>query len=245
MANGRGHSGSAAVRFSRWLAALAIATSLGCGSSEPAESGPVAEDPASEATPHATARASGRARRGEPTPHVSPKVNVDLFPQVVLKTTHGDITIRLNYEKAPATVTNFLSYVDSRHYDGTIFHQVESGYAVVGGGYTSDLAPRPVRYPIRNEAANGLKNTRGTIAMARDLESINSSTCQFFINLSDNPSLDHQGSEPQQYGYCVFGEIVEGMDVLDQIAQVSVGEREPFTKLPTSTVLIESATRLR
>lgn len=245
MGDSRRHRGLVAVRLARCVAMLAVATSFGCGGSEPPATGPEAERPAAEATPNGGARAATETKRGSSPAYVPPQVKVDLFPQVVLKTSHGDVTIRLNYEKAPATVTNFLSYVDSHHYDGTIFHQVETGYAVVGGGYTSDLTPKPVRYPIRNEADNGLRNVRGTIAMARDLNSINSSTCQFFINLSDNAALDHRGSEPQAYGFCVFGEVVEGMDVLDRIADVSVVEHEPFTKLPTRTVLIESAVRLR
>lgn len=166
-------------------------------------------------------------------------------PTIVLKTTMGDVTVKLDPQAAPRTVNNFLHYVESGLYNQTIFHQVEAGYVVLGGSYTSDLVERPSRYPIPNEAANGRKNLRGTIAMARQIEAIDSSTSQFFVNLQDNPHLDHRGDSPEEYGFCVFGEVVEGMDVLDKISTVEVAESDDFKKLPVETVLIESAYRTR
>jgi cyclophilin family peptidyl-prolyl cis-trans isomerase len=167
------------------------------------------------------------------------------FPTVVLKTSMGDLTIKLDPQTAPRTVNNFLNYVESGFYNQTIFHQVDSGYVALGGAYTADLAERPGRYPIPNEADNGRKNLRGTVAMARQIDDIDSSTCQFFINLSDNPHLDHRGDSPQEYGFCVFGEVTEGMDILEKISAVEVADKDDFKKLPVETVLIESAYRVR
>ena len=169
----------------------------------------------------------------------------DLHPRVHLRTNRGDVTIELDMRAAPRTVTNFLSYVQSGHYDQTLFHQVEVGYVVVGGSYTPDLKERAVRYPIVSEADNGLKNTRGTIAMARSTDDPNSATCQFFINLSDNPSLDHRGSTPAEFGYCVFGRVIEGLDALDRISGLPVKSDERFLKMPVETVMIERADTVR
>lgn len=169
----------------------------------------------------------------------------DYFPTVVLKTTMGELTVKLDPKAAPRTVNNFMHYVESGLYNQTIFHQVEAGYVALGGTYTPDLVERPSRYPIPNEAANGRKNLRGTIAMARQIEAIDSSTSQFYINLEDNPHLDHHGDSPEEYGFCVFGELVEGLDVLEKISAVEVQEKDDFKKLPVETVLIESAYRTR
>jgi cyclophilin family peptidyl-prolyl cis-trans isomerase len=178
------------------------------------------------------------ARLGEGQPE-------ELHPVVELRTSMGSVKLKLDAEKAPETVHNFMSYVASGHYNGTIFHQVEKGYAMLGGGYTPELAERPGRYPIKNEAANGLKNRRGTVAMARSPDNVDSATCQFIINLDDNSKLDHAGDTPETYGYCVFGEVIEGDDVLQKIAAVPVQDTDAFQKLPTQTVVIESAERLR
>jgi cyclophilin family peptidyl-prolyl cis-trans isomerase len=169
----------------------------------------------------------------------------DPNPTVMLRTKFGTVKLRLNAEKAPITVDNFLSQVAAGFYDDTIFHQVEEGYVLLGGGYYADLAEKPSRYSITNEANNGLSNRRGTIAMARPLEGIESSTGQFFINLSDNEELDHRGLSAEHYGFCVFGEVIEGMDVIDKISKVKTREAGDLTHLPVETVLIESATRLR
>jgi cyclophilin family peptidyl-prolyl cis-trans isomerase len=156
----------------------------------------------------------------------------------------GTITVVLEPEKAPLTVRNFLSYVDDGHYDGTIFHQVVDGYIVLGGGFTPQFEERPALEAVRNEAHNGLLNRRGTIAMARQADAIDSSTCQFFINLADNPELDHKDRDPPEaYGYCVFGRVTEGMEVLDKIGKVQVQDREGFQMAPVQPVAIRSIKR--
>lgn len=167
------------------------------------------------------------------------------FPTIVLKTTLGELTIKLDPQSAPRTVNNFLTYVENGSYNQTIFHQVDKGYIALGGAYTADLSERAGRYPIPNEADNGRKNLRGAVAMARDPSEIDSSTCQFFINLTDNPHLDHRGNSAEEFGYCVFGEVVGGLEVLDKISAVEVEDKDDFQKLPVETVLIESAYRLR
>ena len=167
------------------------------------------------------------------------------YPTVVLKTSLGDLTVKLDPQAAPRTVNNFLHYVENGLYNQTIFHQVDSGYVALGGSYTPELVERPSRYPIPNEATNGRKNLRGTIAMARQVDDIDSSTSQFFINLQDNPHLDHRGDRPEEYGFCVFGEVVEGLEVLEKISAVEVEDKDDFKKLPVETVLIESAYRTR
>lgn len=183
------------------------------------------------------------AKQSSAQPRTRP--GADYYPAIVLKTSHGELTIELDPHTAPRTVNNFLHYVESGHYNRTIFHQVDAGYVALGGGYTPELTEKSGRYPIPNEAANGRKNLRGTIAMARQPDVIDSSTCQFFINLADNPQLDHCGDGADEFGYCVFGKVIEGLEVLDQIAKVEVRDSDEFPKLPVETVLIESAYRLR
>lgn len=166
-------------------------------------------------------------------------------PIVLLRTSLGELKIRLFSDKAPRTVINFMNYANSGHYDHTVFHQVEAGYAILGGGYDVDLVEKPSRYPIPCEADNGLRNRRGTIAMSRSLADLDSAKCQFIINLADNPSLDHRGDKPEEFGFCVFGEVVEGLEVLDLIAQVPVETRGSFHNVPTQAVTIEYARRIR
>lgn len=179
------------------------------------------------------------------TPAQPPQTARD--PEVVLKTSLGDIRLRLNAEKAPLTVDNFLSnYVERGFYEGTLFHYVDKGFMVAAGGYTTELEPKATRAYVKNEAGNGLKNKRGTIAMARNPDHADSATSQFFINLADNASLDPRGTEsPDAGGYCVFGEVVEGMDVIDRIAEVEVADRGQFLKTPVAPVLIQSAQWIR
>jgi cyclophilin family peptidyl-prolyl cis-trans isomerase len=175
---------------------------------------------------------------------VSSAPRVQAPPTVRIETSLGTITVVLEPEKAPLTVRNFLSYVDDGHYDGTIFHQVVDGYIVLGGGFTPEFEEKPVLEAIRNEAHNGLQNRRGTIAMARQADAIDSSTCQFFINLADNPELDHKDREaPEAYGYCVFGRVTEGLEVLDKIGKVQVQDREGFQMVPVQPVAIRSIKR--
>ncbi|MFQ6109270.1 MAG: peptidylprolyl isomerase [Candidatus Aminicenantales bacterium] len=163
-------------------------------------------------------------------------------PKVIIKTSMGDITLELYAYKAPITVGNFLSYVDEEFYDGTIFHRVIKNFMIQGGGYTEDFAEKPSKPPIKNEAANGLKNLRGTIAMARTPE-INSATCQFFINHVDNPFLDHKDNTPEGYGYAVFGKVTEGMDVVDAIASVRTMIKHGMRDVPRETITIISIRR--
>ncbi len=161
-------------------------------------------------------------------------------PRVKLHTNLGDIVIELYPEKAPKTVENFLRYVREGFYDGTLFHRVIPGFMIQGGGLTPDMRPKPTHPPIPNEADNGLKNERGTVAMARTSDP-HSATSQFFINLKDNPFLDFTSPDPQGYGYCVFGKVVEGMDVVDAIARVPTTSRAGHKDVPVEPVVIEKA----
>ena len=166
-------------------------------------------------------------------------------PVVLVSTSLGDITLRLDAEHAPLTVANFLRYVDQGYYNGTIFHQVVDGFVAVGGNYNADLAERPAEAPVRNEADNGVTNRRGTIAMARQAEVIDSASSQFFLNLADNKALDHRGRTPADYGYCVFGDVTAGQEVMDALAKVPVRDAPNFEKLPAATVAIREVRRLR
>lgn len=164
--------------------------------------------------------------------------------QVKLATNRGDIVLELDPVKAPKTVENFLAYVESGHYDGTIFHRVIDGFMIQGGGLTADMKQKPTRAPIPNEADNGLKNLRGTVAMARTQDP-NSATAQFFINVADNDFLDYRAPTVQGWGYCVFGKVVQGMDVVDAIKSVKTGTVGPWRDVPLEPVVIEHAEVLR
>lgn len=164
-------------------------------------------------------------------------------PLVLLETSSGDILLELDPEKAPITVRNFLSYVDEGFYANTIFHRVIKDFMIQGGGLTLRLEEKAVKPPIENEAANGLKNLRGTLAMARTADP-HSASAQFFINLVDNAELDHDPAGGDAgYGYCVFGRVADGMDVVDKIAKGKVKAQGPHEALPTDSVLITSAGR--
>ncbi len=164
-------------------------------------------------------------------------------PKVIMKTSMGDITIELYPDKAPITVENFFSYVDEKFYDGTIFHRVMKGFMIQGGGLTPELTQKTAKPPIKNEAANGLKNKRGTIAMAR-MPDKDSATCQFFINHVDNPGLDHRDDTDEGYGYAVFGKVVKGMDVVDAIAGVKIMTKGGRANVPRETITIISVRRV-
>jgi peptidyl-prolyl cis-trans isomerase B (cyclophilin B) len=159
--------------------------------------------------------------------------------KVLMKTSKGDITIELNAAKAPGTVKNFLSYVKDKYFDGTIFHRVIANFMIQGGGMTAEMSEKLSKPPIKNEAGNGLKNARGTIAMART-GTVDSATCQFFINLKDNGFLDHKGDTPDGFGYCVFGKVVAGMDVVDAIAKVKTGTKHGLQDVPLEPITIIS-----
>jgi len=162
-------------------------------------------------------------------------------PVVVIETSAGTITAELFKDRAPVSVENFLQYARDGHYDGTIWHRVVSGYVIQGGGYTADMAEKSTRPPIQNEATNGLSNKRGTLAMARTRQA-RSATSQFYINLVDNPNLDFRGYGPDEFGYAVFGRVLEGMDVVDRIGAVKVGPRDGQDTVPLTPVLIKGVT---
>ena len=177
----------------------------------------------------------------EPAPAPEQAKETDM---VLIKTTLGDIKVKLAADKAPLTVANFLAYVDAKHYDGTIFHRVIDGFMIQGGGFDANMRQKPTKAPIKNEAANGLRNARGTLAMARTMV-VDSATSQFFINVKDNGFLDFRSPDPQGFGYCVFGEVVEGMDVVDQIKGVRTGVKAGMSDVPLETVAIVSVTRVQ
>jgi len=156
------------------------------------------------------------------------------------ETTLGDFTIELYEEDAPQTVANFLRYVDEGFFEGTIFHRIVPGFVIQGGGLTPDYAQKKTRPPVKNEAANGVRNERGTLSMARTDE-IHSATSQFFVNLANNDFLDQR---PGQYGYAVFGRIADGMDVIDRIAKLGTGRRKGHSDAPLEDVIITSARRM-
>ena len=161
--------------------------------------------------------------------------------KATIETSMGTITLALNEEKSPATVANFAQYANDGHYDGTIFHRVIDGFMIQGGGFTKEMNQKPTREPIRNEAMNGLKNKRGTIAMARTMV-VDSATSQFFINLVDNDFLDFTAPTPQGFGYAVFGEVVDGLEVVDAIGKVKTGFAGPHQNVPETPVVIRKIT---
>ena len=161
-------------------------------------------------------------------------------PVVVIETSAGTITAELFKDRAPVSVENFLQYARDGHYAGTIWHRVVPGFMIQGGGYTPEMVEKSVRPPIRNEATNGLSNRRGTLAMARTRQA-RSATSQFYINVSNNASLDHRGFSPDDFGYAVFGRVLEGMDVVDKIAAVrTTTTRDGMENVPVTPVLITS-----
>lgn len=159
---------------------------------------------------------------------------------IKLTTNFGAITLDLDAEKAPATVANFISYVKSGHYDGTIFHRVIDNFMIQGGGFSADMTQKPTQAPIKNEAQNGLKNQAYTIAMARTPDP-HSASSQFFINVADNDFLDFRSATTQGFGYCVFGRVVEGKEVVDQIRRVKTGNKAGHQDVPVEAVVIEKA----
>jgi peptidyl-prolyl cis-trans isomerase A (cyclophilin A)/peptidyl-prolyl cis-trans isomerase B (cyclophilin B) len=160
-------------------------------------------------------------------------------PQVEIKTNQGSMLIELYPDKAPKTVENFLQYVKDGYFKGTIFHRVIPGFMIQGGGFTHDFTQKPTRAPVANEANNGLKNDKGTLAMARTSDP-NSATAQFFINVADNDFLNHKAPNPRGWGYCVFGKVLKGMETADRIVAIPTGAGGPFpTDVPSQEVIIE------
>jgi cyclophilin family peptidyl-prolyl cis-trans isomerase len=159
-------------------------------------------------------------------------------PVVAVSTSLGDITLELFKDLAPISVQNFLQYVTEGFYTGTVFHRVKQGFMIQGGGYTATLAEKPTRPPIQNEATNGLRNARGTVAMAR-MRALRSATAQFYINVVDNRGLDHTGYAPDEFGYAVFGRVLSGMDVVDRIAAVPTKTTVDMEDVPVDPVIIK------
>ncbi len=190
------------------------------------------------------AQTAGSAETGQNEPDQNqlgqnqPKGEQD--PMVKLETTMGDIVIELNEKKAPKSVKNFLSYVKSGHYNNTIFHRIIDNFMIQGGGFTEKMIQKPTGKPIENEADNGLKNDKYTLAMARTTDP-NSATAQFFINVNDNDFLNHTGKNPQGWGYAVFGKVVEGQDVVDKIKDVPTETRGGHQDVPKEQVKIIKA----
>ncbi len=165
------------------------------------------------------------------------------YKYVVIETNYGDITVELDEEKAPVTVANFLTYADTLHYTDTIFHRVIKDFMIQGGNFSAEMVPKKTRQPIKNEATNGLRNLRGTIAMART-GVVDSATSQFFINLKDNDFLDHKNTTAKGFGYAVFGKVVKGMDVVDKIGVSPTHTFKRFRDVPVETVVIRNIKRV-
>jgi peptidyl-prolyl cis-trans isomerase A (cyclophilin A) len=223
---------------------LLMSILIGCGGSAPTASisGNDSDEAATSEEPSGggTATLAASSAATVTAASVAPKKN--MFPEVVIKTSAGDVRVRLNAEKAPVTVENFLeNYVDRDFYNNTVFHHVDPGY-ILGGGYTTDLDAKEVRAPIRNESMNGLKNTRGTITMSRSPDYSNSATSQFFINVTPAESLDY--NEDENEGYCVFGEVIQGMEVVDKIAKMETHASGDFPKVPVDAVVVNSIERI-
>ena len=218
------------------LAAISLLAVLGCqrGSGQPT---------AAVNGPNGEAAGSGTDAGGAPKEAQDP-----LHPVVVFETSMGSFTVRLDAEKAPLSVGNFLRYVAAKRYDGTVFHQVQKDYpkVVLGGSFTADLKEKSgLNPPVRNEAHNGLKNRRGTLAVARQPDIIDTATAMFFINLADNEILNFKSRTPEHYGYCVFGEVIDGLNVMDNIAAVHVHDTQKSQNTPDEPVVIKSVQRLR
>ncbi|MFT7561009.1 MAG: peptidyl-prolyl cis-trans isomerase B (cyclophilin B) [Flavobacteriales bacterium] len=159
---------------------------------------------------------------------------------IIFQTNFGDFSVELDFEKAPKTAANFKKYVESGHYDNTIFHRIIDGFMVQGGGFDEDMEQKPAPDTVENEADNGLKNDEGTLAMARTSDP-HSASAQFFINIKNNDFLNHTSKDANGWGYCVFGKVVEGMDVVNKIKGVATGSRMGHQDVPTETVVIKSA----
>jgi peptidyl-prolyl cis-trans isomerase B (cyclophilin B) len=187
-----------------------------------------AESPAKEDAPKKDASAKSK------------KESAPKKPVILLETSKGNIKIELDSEKAPISTKNFVEYVKAKFYDGTIFHRVIPGFMIQGGGFTPDMTEKTTRAPIKNEASNGLKNVEGSIAMART-PNPNSATAQFFINVTDNPRLDHTDESDRGYGYAVFGKVIDGMKVVKEIEKVNTGDSGMHQNVPTEPVLIKKA----
>lgn len=180
----------------------------------------------------------GAGEPGKQTVSTAPAAGQPPNPRVLIETSKGNITVELFSRNAPQSVGNFINYVQTGFYDGLIFHRVIPGFMIQGGGMTPDMAEKPKNAPIRNEADNGLRNLRGTLAMAR-MAAPDSASSQFFINVADNAFLDHRGTRPDTWGYAVFGQVVDGMQVVDAIVASPRGDRGPYQDVPVEPVVMK------
>jgi cyclophilin family peptidyl-prolyl cis-trans isomerase len=219
---------------SKWmLVTLGFMGTIACGGGPPAP-------PAEEAKPGEEAPAPPPPAPEEgAAPAEKGAAPTSGNPMVEMRTSMGTMRIELYPEKAPKTVENFLQYAREGFYDGTVFHRVIEGFMIQGGGFTPDMSEKGTRPPVENEASNGLKNVRGSVAMARTNDP-HSASAQFFINTVDNPFLDFQSETVQGWGYAVFGQVVEGLETLDAIKKVQTGNRGPHSDVPRDPVIIES-----
>jgi peptidyl-prolyl cis-trans isomerase A (cyclophilin A) len=221
--------------FSACALAVILAT-LGCGRN------PSDNQPAASINGESGGASNAKGIR-------SAKTDFELkHPQVIIDTSLGSITVELDKEKSPLTVNNFLEYVDAASYDQTIFHQVYKDQGILAGGYTVNGTEIRPRIPVSNEAHNGLKNLRGSLAMYRRPDVIDSATSQFFINVADNATLDYRtrdSGDPEGYGYCVFGKVLKGMEVVDKIAETPVKNTEQFDQTPIQAVTVKSIRRVK
>ena len=235
--------------YQPWLVPVALALFLGCGKGGDSAAVTDAEPAGTAASPTVDAR---KTEAVEPAVQYVPQPSIYVNavgpvpkPIVIVHTSAGDIQIELEMEKSPQTVLNVLdNYVRSGFYEQTIFHHVDAQSFVVGGGFTTELAQKETVSPIYNESNNGLSNVRGTIAMSRDPNVAHSATSQFLINVVDNPGLDYQGEGDDQRGYCVFGRVIEGMDVVEKIAASEAREQGDFQRLPVDPITISAIEEL-
>lgn len=239
------------------LALVSLLCLSGCGGKEAATSpggadGATPEVTAASASTGATASNASTAHsstinyENQPSIYGNSETAPIVNPVVVLHTSAGDIQIELLMEQAPQTVGNFLdNYARQGAYENTIFHYVDPKGFILGGGYTADLTLKPTRGGINNESSNGVSHERGTVAMSREPNDPHSGTCQFFINVVDNTGLDYQGKAPDQRGYCVFGRVTHGMEIVDQIAAAAVEPKEGFDNLPAEAIVIQSVEEVK
>lgn len=223
------------------LSVLLAVLGAGCGE-EAAKAKPKPAAPAGVDEKSGSPEPAAASAKIEKEVKVAEPAKEDATPVVVIDTSYGEIKVELWGEKAPVTVKNFMRYVDEGFFDGTIFHRVMDGFMIQGGGFTPDMQQKGTHATIKNEASKELRNKRGTIAMART-NVVDSATAQFFINLVDNAFLDHRDETPQGFGYAAFGKVISGMEVVDKIAKVRVGQAGPHGDVPVEPVLIKSVKR--
>ena len=238
------------------LALVSLLCLTGCGGNEAASSTASSEEASPEVTTAATSSVATATNASTPPATINYESQPSIYgnteaapitnPVVILHTSAGDIQMELLMEQAPQTVGNFLdNYARQGAYENTIFHYVDPKGFILGGGYTADLTLKPTRGGINNESNSGVSHERGTVAMSREPNDPHSATCQFFINVVDNTGLNYQGKALDQRGYCVFGRVTQGMEIVDQIAAAALAPQEGFDNLPAEAIVIESVEELK